>query len=166
MTVQLVPPHIHRQNSTEHAIKTFKAHFILTLATYDPQYPIAEWDRLIAQSKMTLNLLRSACCNPRLSAYAHLEGAHNYNKVPLAPPGTRVVILKKVGQQKLWDFHAQLGWYIGPALEHYRCYRCHIPSTGKEIITDTVRFLPQKLQFPEENFEERLIRSFTKLTNI
>ena len=65
MIFQLVPPHIHRQNAAERAIKILKANFLSTLATCDPQYPITEWDRLIAQSEMTLNLLRSARCNPR-----------------------------------------------------------------------------------------------------
>ena len=50
MTFQLVPPHNHRQNAVERAIKTFKAHFLSTLATCDPEYPITEWDRLIPQS--------------------------------------------------------------------------------------------------------------------
>ena len=44
---------------------------------------------------MTLNLLRPVRYNPKLSAYAYLEGQHDYNKVPLAPPGTRVIIHKK-----------------------------------------------------------------------
>ena len=166
MTFQLVPPHNHRQNAVERAIKTFKAHFLSTLATCDPAYPITEWDRLIPQSEMTLNLLRPSRCNPRLSAFAYINGQHNYNKVPLAPPGTKVVIHRKPNQRKSWDFHGQMGWYVGPVLEHYWCYRCYIPSTGKEIITDTVKFLPTKVSFLQENFDERFLRTITKLTKL
>ena len=50
MMFLLIPPHNHRQNASERAIKTFKAHFLSTLATCDPEYPITEWDRLIPQS--------------------------------------------------------------------------------------------------------------------
>ena len=92
MDFQLVPPHNHRVNAAERAIRTFKSHFLSTLATCDPDYPITEWDRLLQQSEMTLNLLRVARCNPKLSAYAYLEGQHDYNRTPLAPPGTRVII--------------------------------------------------------------------------
>ena len=115
---------------------------------------------------MTLNLLRPARCNPHLSAYAYLNGEHNYNKVPLAPPGTKIIIHRKPNQRKTWDFHGQLGWYVGPAPEHYRCFRCFIPSTGKEIITDTVKFLPEKIPFPCETFQERFLRILNKLTKL
>ena len=34
---------------------------------------------------------------------------------------------------------------------HYRCHGFDIPSIGQEIITDTtLKFLPDKLQFPHE----------------
>ena len=74
MDFQLLVPHIHRQNSAERAIRTFKSHFLSTLAACDPDYPIAKWDRLLQQSEITLNLLRSSRCNPKLSAYAYVEG--------------------------------------------------------------------------------------------
>ena len=96
---------------------------------------------------MTLDLLRPAHCNPKLSAYAYLEGQHDYNKVLLAPPGTRVIIHKKTNKRASWDYHGQVGWYVGPAMDHYRCFRCFVPSTGKEIITDTLRFIPRKYLF-------------------
>ena len=96
MDFQLVPQHNHRVNAAERSIRTFKAHFLSTLATCDPEYSISEWRRLLQQSEMTLNLLRVARCNPKLSAYAYLEGQHDYNQTPLSPPGTRVIVhLKK-----------------------------------------------------------------------
>ena len=115
---------------------------------------------------MTLNLLRPARCNSRLSAYAYLSGEHNYNKVPLAPPGTKVIMHRTPSHRKTWDFQGQLDWYVGPAPEHSRCYRCYIPSTGKEVITDTVKFLLAKVPFPHESFRERFLRIFNKLTKL
>ena len=76
----------------------------------------------------------------------------------MAPPGTKIIIHRKPNQRKTWDFHGQLGWYIGSAPEHYRCYRYFIPSTGKEIITDTITFIPVKIPFPYESFQERFLR--------
>ena len=50
VSYQLTPPHIHRINAAEHAICTFKNHFISCLASVDPNYPINECDRLLPQS--------------------------------------------------------------------------------------------------------------------
>ena len=88
---------MHRANAAERCIQTFKDHLLSGLATCNPEFPINEWDRLLPQCEMSLNLLRSARCNSNLSAYTYLEGIHNFNKVPLAPPGTKVIIHKKPG---------------------------------------------------------------------
>ena len=47
---QLVPPHIHRRNSAERAIRTFKNHFIAGLCTTDPNFPMHLWDHLLPQA--------------------------------------------------------------------------------------------------------------------
>ena len=57
---QLVPPNIHRRNSAERDILTFKAHFLAILAGVAPHYPRNLWDPLIPQTELTLNLLRQA----------------------------------------------------------------------------------------------------------
>ena len=44
LNFQLVPPHVHRRNAAERAIKTLKNHFLSVLATADKEYPITEWD--------------------------------------------------------------------------------------------------------------------------
>ena len=131
---------MHRQNAVERVIRTFKRHFLSTLATCDSDYPISEWDGLLAQSELTLNLLRTSRCNPRLSAYTYLHGNFDYDCTPLTPPGIRVMIHVKPSQRRSWDYHGQLGWYVGPALYHHWCFRCFVPSTSTEIITDTVKF--------------------------
>ena len=88
---QLVPPHVHRRNAAERAIQTWKNHFSAGLATCDPKFPLAEWDRLMPQADLTLNLLRSSRSYPKLSAHSCLNKAFNFLDTPLAPPGTRVV---------------------------------------------------------------------------
>ena len=47
ITFQAVPLHTHRANAAEHAIQTFKKHFLSGLAFCDTDFPIAEWDRLL-----------------------------------------------------------------------------------------------------------------------
>ena len=57
---QCVPPKIHQQNAAERAIQTFKNHFLAGLATCNEQFPIQEWDKLLPQAEITLNLLQRA----------------------------------------------------------------------------------------------------------
>ena len=99
---QLVPPHTHLRNAAERAICTFKNHFIAVLATADPDYPGSEWDRLLPQAELTLNLLRNSWVNPHLSPYAYLFGQFDFNATPLAPAGTKVLVHEKPSQRASW----------------------------------------------------------------
>ena len=92
---QLTPPHIHRRNAAERAIQTLKNHFIAGLCSTDRQFPLHLWDRLLPQALISLNLLRSSRINPRLSAWVQVHGACDYNRMPMAPPGTRVLVHEK-----------------------------------------------------------------------
>ena len=96
---QCVPPHQHRANVAEQAIGTFKDHMKACLATLDPDFPLREWDRLLLQIELTLNLLHTSKVNPKLSAYAFIFGQFDYNKTPLVPPGTKVVAHNKPSQR-------------------------------------------------------------------
>jgi hypothetical protein len=139
---QLVPPHIHRRNAAERAIRTFKNHFIAGLCSTHPDFPLRLWDELLPQAEISLNLLRASRTQPNISAYQAVFGTFDYNRHPLMPPGTKVIVHEKPGQRGSWDPHGKLGWYLGPALEHYRCHWCHIISTNNERIADTVEFFP------------------------
>jgi hypothetical protein len=77
---QLVPPHCHRRNSAERAIRTFKEHFVAGLSSVDPTFPLHLWDILLLQAEITLNLLRNSRLHPQLSAAAHFHGLVDYNK--------------------------------------------------------------------------------------
>ena len=68
VTLQLVPPHMHRRNVAERTIRTFKNHFLACLATADSTFPIAEWDGLVDHALITLNLLCNSRLNLKLSA--------------------------------------------------------------------------------------------------
>lgn len=119
-----------------------KNHFLGRLASLDPQFPMHLWDRLLPQAVLTLNLLRPAWLNPRLSAESYLNGQFNYLKTPLAPPGVKVQMHKKPSNRPSFGYHSTDSWYIDPAPQHYRCYCIYMPSTGGERIADTVQFFP------------------------
>ena len=46
---QLDPPHMHRLNVAEKAIRNYKNHYIYGFLTTYPYFPIIKWDRLISQ---------------------------------------------------------------------------------------------------------------------
>jgi hypothetical protein len=70
---QLVPPHCHRHNAAERAIRTLKENFVAGLSSVDPAFPLHLWDRLLPQAVITLNLLRTSRLHPQLSAAAHFQ---------------------------------------------------------------------------------------------
>ena len=67
--LQQVPPHMHRINAVEGAVRTFKSHFIAALCIVEYLLPFYFWDHLLSQVTMTLNMLRQYRLNPELSAY-------------------------------------------------------------------------------------------------
>ena len=93
---QLVPPNNHKRNLAERAIQTLKIHFKTIISTTDPSFPANQWDHLLPQAILTLNLLRSARSNPALSAWAYLFGLFDYNRTPIAPPGMKVIAQVKM----------------------------------------------------------------------
>ena len=90
MEMELVPPGCHHRNAAEVAIRNFKAHFLSVLAGTAKDFPPSLWDRLLPQAEVTVNLLRQSNATPNVSAYAHLSGPCDYNKMPLAPMGCAV----------------------------------------------------------------------------
>jgi hypothetical protein len=68
---QLVPPHCHRRNAAERAIRTFKEQFVAGLSSVDTSFPMHLWDRLLPQAEIALNLLWTYRLHPQLSAAAH-----------------------------------------------------------------------------------------------
>jgi hypothetical protein len=120
ITFQLVPPYIHRRNSAERAISSFKNHLISGLCSKDKSFPMHLWDSILPQAVITLNMLRTSRINPKLSAAIHIFGQYDFNRAPFAPPVTRIIAHETPGRRRTWAPHGQDVWYIGPALEHYR----------------------------------------------
>jgi hypothetical protein len=162
---QLVPPHVHRRNAAERAIRTFKNHFVATLCSTDPAFPLYLWDRLLPQAIITLNLMRGSRMNPKLSAYAQIFGSFDYNRTPIAPPGTRAIIHDKPNTRDSWAPHGIDGWYIGPAMESYRCYTCWITETRRERICDTVAFLPVHVTLPVATANDMILASLRDIVH-
>ena len=58
------------------------------------------------------------------------------------------MIRTEPSNRRTFGAHAIDGWYIGPSLNHYKCYCCHVPDTGAIIHTGIVEFFPYLIPFP------------------
>ncbi len=79
-------------NLAERAIQAFKNHFKAVIAGVDKTFPMRLWGRLLPQMVLTLNLLQQSNVSPKVSAYQYVNGAFDYNKMPLALIGCAVQI--------------------------------------------------------------------------
>jgi hypothetical protein len=162
---QLVPPHCHRRNAAERAIRTFKEHFVAGLSSVDPTFPFYLWDRLLPQAEITLNLLGTSRLHPQLSASAHFHGLVDYNKIYFAPPGCKIIAHEKPEKRCTWAPHGQHGYSLGPAIHHYRCQNVYISVTASERIVDTLEFFPHNYQMSQLSSTVRLLMAANEMSN-
>ena len=159
MTVELVPPGCHRRNAAEVAIRNFKSHFLSILAGTAEDFPLQLWDKLLPQAEITVNLLRQSNSTPTISAYAHMNGPFDYNKMPLAPLGCNVQVHEKADNRGTWAFHSVDGWYVQTSPEHYRTHKCHIKSTRSDRLSDTVQFQHKRITNPSVSAKDKLMNA-------
>jgi hypothetical protein len=164
IALQLVPPHIHRQNAAERAIQTFKSHFVVGLCSVDKQFSMHLWCELFPQATLTLNPLCNSLINPTISAATPLYGQFNFNRTPLAPPGTRAVAHVKPKARRSLAQHGEDAWYVGTAPDYYRCYKVWMMSTNRTRLVDTVDFFPEHVKMPHLSSQEMAIQAARELT--
>jgi hypothetical protein len=164
ITFQLVPPYSHRRNSAERAIRSFKDHLIAGLCSTDKSCPMHLWDRLLPQAVITLNMLRTSRINTKLLAATHIFGQYDFNRAPMAPPGTMSIAHETPNRRSTWAPHGLDGCYIVPALEHYRLYTVHITKTRANRIVETVDFPPKKCMLPFATLQDQATKDATELT--
>jgi hypothetical protein len=160
---QFVPPNEHRVNAAERAIQTFKNHFISGLCTTDRDFPFQLWDKLLPQAQDSLNMLRTSRIDPTKSAYEVLEGQHDFNRHPWAPPGCRAVIHEHAENRTSWGPRGTDAWYIGSAPEHYRSYEFYVPDTRAYRISNSAQFFPSFANIPQETDIEAATRTAAEL---
>ena len=102
---QLVSLQIHRRNTAEKAISTFKNHFIAGLASINPKIRTHLWFRLLPQVILTLKLLHQSRISLNLSTYAQLHRQYDYNTHPVAPLAIQVLIHEKINIRRTWTPH-------------------------------------------------------------
>ena len=136
LTLDIVPPNCHRRNKAERGIRTAKNHLIATMANAHPDFPMTAVKHLFAQAEITLNLMRDSP-NAHVTAWEDMFGRpYDFNRHPIGPPGTRVVIHDKT--RTTWAPHGLDGYYVGPAMDGYRSATVYVSATRSLRITDTL----------------------------
>jgi hypothetical protein len=123
----------------------------------DSAFPPYLWDPLLPQAELTLNLLWQAMLNPRISTWEFFQRPFDFNKTPLGPVGCFVLIHAKPATRRSWVFHAKPGFYIGPALDSYCCFKFVKSDTKSQVILDTVKFCHSYLSIPVPCMEDKII---------
>jgi hypothetical protein len=111
LDMELVPPGCNRRNAAKVAIHNFKAHFLSILDGVADNFPPKIWDRLLPQTKITINLIWKANATPKVSAYAHLSGPFDYKIMPLAPMRCEAQVREKTDKRGTWAYHLVNRWY-------------------------------------------------------
>jgi hypothetical protein len=84
----------------------------------------------------------------------------------MAPPGTRIIAHETPHMRRAWAPHGEDGWYIGPALEHYRCYTVYITKTRGERVVETVESPPpEKFKLPFPSAPDLATKAAAELTH-
>ena len=71
---------------------------------------------------------------------------------------------KKIGTKHSWYFRGAAGWYVGVALQHYRCHTIVAKATRAAQISDTVEFRHHHLTQPEVTPMDRIVHGVNKPT--
>lgn len=164
--LEYVSPGTHRTNKAERAIRAGKNHIIATFATAHPDFDLSKWDEALEQCEITINHLRSYGPDRRLCAYEGFLGQRfDFDAHPIAPFGTLVVAHDKPAARDTWAPHGVKGFYLGPAMRHYRAWRVWIIETRAERVCDTLAWFPKELHMPGSSDIELLTAAITDLHN-
>eukprot|EP00804_Cyclotella_cryptica_P026520 CCRYP_008139-RA/>CCRYP_008139-RA protein AED:0.40 eAED:0.40 QI:0/0/0/1/0/0/3/0/289 len=139
-THQYPPPDINRTNPAEHAIRTWKNHFVAIRAGTPSTYRLPNWCKDFEQTDITLNMMCPCTQNPKLLAHEAMEGMFSFDSTPMAPIGTVCMVHVKPSQRQTWGYYAIKAQYFAPTLSHYRCIKV-VTDTGAVPITPTDRIL-------------------------
>ena len=102
-------------------------------------------------------MLQQSNATPTVSAYVHVCGPFDYNKMSLAPMGCAVQIHEKTDKRGTWAYHSVDGWNLATLPEHYRTHICHVQSTRSKRYADTVQFAHKDITNPTISHADKVI---------
>ncbi len=146
-------------------IQMFKNHFVSILSGVNNRFPLSLWCHLVQPAELIVNLFQQSNVAPKVLAYAHVHGQHNYMKRPFAPLGCTVMTHVKPKNQRTWDIHADVGFNIGTAMEHHCCFHVYITKTRATRVSNAVFFKHQYITNPQLTPETLVMKAASELTS-
>ena len=156
--MQLFETHNHQVNAAERSIQIFKNNLIAGLSIGDEKFPNILCSYPISQAQDSLNLIRTSRAHPQLLAYQVLEGTHDFNRHPWAPPVKRAIVFNSPEIISSWEDRALEAWYLDPAWNHYRCLKLQVPTTGGIRVSGQYKLYPQHSHVPIEKPKDEATR--------
>ncbi len=143
VSLQLAKPHNHCVNAIEWAIQTFKNWFIGALGTTNAYFSIQLWDKFTPKVQNSINLLRCLQIHPVCLAYKTLKEPYDWNRYPMAPPGTKAIIYEDSDTRASWASHGLDAWLLNLSKDHYKCHLYYVPETSDYCISGSADLFPQ-----------------------
>jgi len=104
--------------------------------------------------------------NKKLSAYSQINGFFDPLATPLGPPGCKILAHEKAGERNTWSAHGKEGYYLGPDLESYRCFKVYIPSTRGIRSVDTISWYPHDITVPTVSTSDMLHEALQNILQV
>jgi hypothetical protein len=117
--------------------------------------------------EVILNVLRPCGSDKTMCAWEWMHGAkYDFNRHPLLTVGMPVTVYDqpRTHPRGAWGDHGSPGHYVGPALDHYRCWSVLMP-TGKIRVASTLECHPRDVVLPGASRIDRLTAALTELTS-
>ena len=96
-----------------------------------------------------------------MSAYAHLSGPFDYNKMPLAPMGCAVQVHEKTDKRGTWSYHSVDGSYLFTLPEHYHIHGCHVKATNSKQLTITLQISHTNIMNPTITHADKVMHAIS-----
>jgi hypothetical protein len=129
------------------------------------QIPLSLWCHLVHPAELTVNLLHQSNVAPKVSAYAHVHGQHNYMTRPFSLLGCAAMDQVKPKNQQTWEVHADIRFNIGTAMEHHCCFHVYILRTRATRVSNAVFFKHQYITNPQITPETLVMKAAAELTS-
>ena len=133
------------------------------IAVVSTDFPMHQWERLLPQAELTLNLIWKYNTTPTVLAYSSMFGPLDYNIMALSPMGCAVLIYENSNARASWDNHAVYSWYLYISPEHYRAHVCRVKNTNADQLLDTVVFKQKNITKPKITHTDRLVKAIRNL---
>ena len=104
---------------SERVICTFKAYFLSVLTGVYPAFTKFMWDKLLAQTELTINPVCQATLNPLIFLWKCFNCVFDNAATALVPIEYKIIIHATSNNLKSCDQRGHEGFSEGPALHHY-----------------------------------------------